>query len=112
MMTELTMYGAFKEAAINRQNSIAIYYEGKKISFKTLLKRIDDTADVLYNNLGIRPNDVVLIAQPNIPDTIVLFYAINKIGAVSNFIHPFTPFKQVKTIVDKTNTKLAFLFEQ
>ena len=112
MMTELTMYAAFKEAAIKYPHGLALYYEGKKISFKTLLKRIDKTADILYNQLGVRQNDVIVIAQPNIPETIVLFYAINKIGACSNLIHPFTPFNQVKAIMDRTHTKYAFLFEQ
>ena len=112
MMTELTMYAAFKEAAKKTPNNLAVYYEGKRISFKTLLKRIDETADILYNRLGVRENDVIVIAQPNIPETIVLFYAINKIGACSNLIHPFTPFNQVKSIMDKTHTKYAFLFEQ
>ena len=111
-MTDLTMYEAFKEAAIKAPRDLAIYYQGKRINFKTLLKRVDMTADVLYNCLGIRENDVIVIAQPNIPETIVLFYAINKIGATSNLIHPFTPFNQVKQIMDKTNTKYAFLFEQ
>ena len=111
-MTELTMYEALKVAANRAPHDLALYYQGKKISFKTLLKRVDMTADVLYNRLGIRENDVIVIAQPNIPETIVLFYAINKIGATSNLIHPFTPFNQVKQIMDKTNTKLAFLFEQ
>ena len=110
MMTELTMYEAFKEAANKAPRDLALYYEGKRINFKTLLKRVDMTADILYNRLGLRENDVVVIAQPNIPETIVLFYAINKIGATSNLIHPFTPFNQVKQIMDKTNTKIAFLF--
>ena len=69
-------------------------------------------ADILYNVLGVRKNDVIVIAQPNIPETIVLYYAVNKIGACSNLIHPFTPFNQVKAIMDKTRTKYAFLFEQ
>ena len=112
MMTELTMYGALKEATQRTPHGLAVYYEGKRISFKTLLKRIDETADILYNNLGIRQNDVIVIAQPNIPETIVLYYAVNKIGAVSNLIHPFTPFNQVKAIMDRTHTKYAFLFEQ
>ena len=112
MMTELTMYAAFKDAANKYPHGLALYYEGKKISFKTLLKRIDKTADILYNQLGVRQNDVIVIAQPNIPETIVLFYAINKIGACSNLIHPFTPFNQVKAIMDRTHTKYAFLFEQ
>ena len=112
MMTELTMYAAFKEAAKKTPNNLAVYYEGKRISFKTLLKRIDEAADILYNRLGVRQGDVIVIAQPNIPETIVLYYAVNKIGATSNLIHPFTPFNQVKSIMDKTHTKYAFLFEQ
>ena len=112
MMTEYTMYEALKEAALKSPHELAVYYEGKRISFKTLLKRVDMTADILYHRLGVREKDVIVIAQPNIPETIVLFYAINKIGATSNLIHPFTPFNQVKQIMDKTNTKIAFLFEQ
>ena len=112
MMTELTMYQAFKQAALKRPHDLALYYEGKRINFKTLLKRVDLTADILYHQLGVRENDVIVIAQPNIPETIVLFYAVNKIGATSNLIHPFTPFNQVKSIMDKTHTKVAFLFEQ
>ena len=106
------MYEALKEATNKCPHDLALYYEGKKISFKTLSKRVDITADILYNRLGVRENDVVVIAQPNIPETIVLFYAVNKIGATSNLIHPFTPFNQVKQIMDKTRTKVAFLFEQ
>ena len=111
-MTDLTMYQALVDSANKYPNDLALYYQGKKISFKSLLKRINDTADILYHELGIGENDVVLISQPNIPETVVLFYAINKIGAVSNFVHPFTPFNQVKEIIEKTNTKVAFLFEQ
>ena len=112
MIIDMTMYAAFKEAAVKNPRELAIYYEGKKINAKALLKRIDETADILYNQLGVRQNDVVVIAQPNIPETIVLFYAINKIGACANLIHPFTPFNQVKAIMDRTHTKYAFLFEQ
>ena len=112
MMLELTQYAAYKEAAKRTPNQLAIYYEGKRITFKALLKRIDKMADILYNVLGVRKNDVIVIAQPNIPETIVLYYAVNKIGACSNLIHPFTPFNQVKAIMDKTRTKYAFLFEQ
>ena len=111
-MTDLTMYQALVDSANKYPNDLALYYQGKKISFKALLKRVNDTADILHHVLGIIENDVILISQPNIPETVVLFYAINKIGAVSNFVHPFTPFNQVKEIIEKTNTKVAFLFEQ
>ena len=76
------------------------------------LKLIDDTADILYNVCGIRPGDVILISQPNIPEVLLLFYAASKIGAVSNLVHPFTPYNQVMAIMEKTKSKVAFLFEQ
>ena len=112
MMTDYSMYEAIKQMANRYPRDLALYYEGKKITFKKLIKRIDSMADILYYRLNIRENDVVVISQPNIPETIVSFYAVNKIGAISNLIHPFTPFNQVKAIMEKTNTKIAFLFEQ
>ena len=111
-MRDLSMYQALLVAAKKYPNDLAVYYQGTKISFKTLVKRIEETANILFYQLGIKENDVVIISQPNIPETIVLFYALNKIGAISNFVHPFTPFKKVKEIMEKTNTKVAFLFEQ
>lgn len=112
MTHELTMYGALKEAAKLNPRDLALYYEGRKISFKSLMSQIDDMADILYHRLGIKEDDVVVIAQPNMPETIILFYAVNKIGATANLIHPFTPYNQVKIIMEKTKTKYAFLFEQ
>ncbi len=111
-MKQLTMYQAVKEAALQYPHDLAVYYKGKKISFASLIKRIDETADILTNVLNIKENDVVTVAQPNIPATVVLFYAINKIGAVANLIHPLTPFNQVKAIMEKTNSHIAFIFEQ
>lgn len=107
-----TLYEAILESAKDFPKGTAIYYQGKKISFAKFIKRIDRMADILHNRLNIKRNDVILIAQPNIPDTLVLFYAANKIGAICNFVHPFTPFNQVRVIMKATKTKVAFLFEQ
>ncbi len=107
-----SMYQALLEAKEDFPNGTAVYYQGKKISFRKLIKRIDDMADVLQNRLDIHQNDVILIAQPNIPEALVIFYAANKIGAICNMVHPFTPFNKVLSIMEKTHTKVAFLFEQ
>ena len=112
MKKSQTMYQAVKESALLYPHDLALYYKGTKISFKSLLKRIDETADILVNVLHIKENDIVTIAQPNIPATVILFYAVNKIGAVANLIHPLTPYNQVKSIMDKTHSQIAFLFEQ
>ena len=107
-----TLYEAIKESALDFPRGTAIYYQGRKISFSNFMKRIERMADILSNRLDVKKGDVILIAQPNLPDALVLFYAANRIGAISNFVHPFTPFNQVRVIMQKTNTKVAFLFEQ
>ena len=112
MFENMTMYQAVKQAALEYPKGVAIHYRGTNISYKKFLKKIDATADAFYNILGIRENDTVLVSQPNMPETLIIFYALNKLGAVSNFVHPFTPFNQIQAIIKKTNTKYAFLFEQ
>ena len=108
----LTLFEIVEQRAKTDPNLKALYYQGRKISYKKFYKLICRMADVLYFNLGVRKGDVVLIAQPNIPDTLILFYAVNKIGAIANMVHPFTPFNQIREIMRKTKTKIAFLFEQ
>lgn len=108
----LTMYAAFKEAANDFPRGVAVFYQGKKIRFSTLLKRIDKMADILVGTLNIKAGDTVLLSEPNIPATLIIFYALNKIGAITNFVHPFTPFNQLKKIYKDTHCKYAFLFEQ
>lgn len=110
--SNFTLYEVIEHRAKTDPYLKALYYQGKKISYKRFLKLIDRQADILYNQLGVRKGDIILIAQPNIPDTLILFYAVNKIGAIANMVHPFTPFNQIRDIMKKTNTKVAFLFEQ
>ena len=101
MKKSQTMYQAVKESALLYPHDLALYYKGTKISFKSLLKRIDETAEILVNVLHVKEGDVVTIAQPNIPATVVLFYAVNKVGAVANMIHPLTPYNQVKSFINE-----------
>ena len=107
-----TMYQALKEAALDFPHGTAIYYQGRKISYRRFLREIDKTADKLQYGLGVKEGDVILLSQPNIPDVLILFYAINKLGAIANMVHPFTPYNQIAAIYKKTKSKYAFLFEQ
>lgn len=108
----LTLYESIQDSIKRLKNNTAIYYKGRKIKFRRFGKLLDRTADILQNRLGIKENDVVLVAQPNIPDVLLLIYALNKIGAIVNLVHPFTPFNQIKAIMKQTKTKVAILFEQ
>ena len=112
MYQDQTMYQLIKQVCNEYPNGRAIFYKGTFISYKKFLKLIDESADVLYNVLGVRKGDVILVSLPNLPDVLVLFYALNKIGAVCNLLHPLTPFNQSMSVILKTNSKLAIVFEQ
>ncbi len=58
-----------------------MFFAGKTITFGELLREVDQLAAGLVQ-LGVRPGDKVAIWMPNIPEWIVAYFAIAKIGAV------------------------------
>ena len=107
-----TMYQAVKQTAKENPLGTAIFYQNTKITYRRFIRLVDRMADVLTYRFSIQKGDTVLIAQPNIPDVLICFYALNKIGAVTNFVHPFIPYNQIISIYEKTESRLAILFEQ
>ena len=112
MLEDLSIYQAYKEAVNKVPDETAIYYFKSKISFSRLLDKIDEMASILQNQFLIKKGDTILVSLPNIPQTIILFYAINKIGAVVDMVHPNSPCAVMQSYYDEADCKLAFLFDQ
>lgn len=55
--------------------------------FEKLFREIDRVAGGLYK-LGVRKGDVVMLALPNIEQSVVASYACSRIGATASMIHP------------------------
>lgn len=108
----LTLYQAYKNIASEVPNVTAIYYYGSHISFARLTKEIEKWASILQNDFNIQKGDTVLISLPNIPQTLILLYAVNKIGGVCNMVHPHTPMEGMQKYYNEANSKVAFLFDQ
>lgn len=79
----------------NHQDMIAINYFNRLITYKELFKSIDLCAKALRSQ-GIREGDVVSICLPNIPEAVISFYAVSKIGAIANMIHPLSAEAEIK----------------
>lgn len=84
-----------EHAASLYPNYYAYEFMGKKVKYKTFVEEIENAAKALIY-LGVKPGDKVTIAMPNSPQGIILFYAINKIGAVANMIHPLSSEKEIE----------------
>lgn len=107
-MKDLTLYGAVKNTSLKYPLRTALYYKGKSITYKQLIDDADKIAGWLYSK-GLKKGDVVTVCMPNLPQTVVCFYAINKIGAIAHMVHPLAPARQLEDYVKKTNSKLVIL---
>lgn len=85
--------GSYSEMVERAADKYPLFYAyefmGKKVTYATFKTQIYETALALIN-LGVKKGDRVTIAMPNSPQGIMMFYAINKIGAVANMIHPLS----------------------
>lgn len=87
-----------------------IFFKGRRISKAKLFHDIDKFCSVL-RNYAIGQGDVVTIHLPNIPDAAVAFYAVNKLGAIANLIHPLMPPLPLSQMVTDAGAKLLITFD-
>lgn len=86
---DYSMYRLMNYTASKHLNNISYNYYGTKKTYYEFLKQIDEAARALLA-LGVKHKDIVSICMPNTPEGIIAFYAVNKIGAVANMIHPLS----------------------
>lgn len=106
-----TMYQMLKNFASKHLNNIAYEFQGKKTKYSDLLNRIEIIAKAL-TAIGIRENDAVTICMPNCPQAIDTFYAINRIGAVANMIHPLSAQSEITFYLNISKSKAILTLDQ
>ncbi len=109
-MPKMKIYDYLMKNNKNHVNDVALYYFGKKITYKRLNILIDLCAKSMLKN-GIKENDIVTICMPNTPEAVISFYALNKIGAVANMIHPLSGQVQIRDYLNEVNSKLVIIMD-
>ena len=109
-LPECTIYEYLIDNNINYPSDIAINYLGRKISYGQLFVNIDRTA-AAFLKLGVKAEDIVTIALPNIPEVIFCVYALNKIGAVANMIHPLPGKDEILNYINEVKSKVVVVFD-
>ena len=102
-----SMYDIVSDTAIKYPSNIALEYFDIKYNYKELIKEIDKVA-VSLKKLNIVENECVTICMPNMPEAIFLIYAVNKIGAICNIIHPLSSTEEIKKALKETNSNIIF----
>ena len=106
-----TMYQMVAAAAKRKPKNTAYLFMGKPTTYTAFMKRIDDAAKGLYK-MGIRPGDKVTICMANTPQALDCFYALNRIGAIPNMIHPLSASQEIAFYLDFSKSKAILTLDQ
>ena len=88
----------------------AITFMCNKMTKKDFVQNIDNMAGFL-SSIGVKKGSKVGIVSPNVPTAVIAFYAINKIGAVSNIFHPLIATNDLIKKLKQTDTNVVFVYD-
>lgn len=101
---DTSIFEVLNDSAHYHMESISYNYYGTKRTYRQFLKQIDECARAL-KQLKVKESDVVSVCLPNIPEAMIAFYAINKIGAVSNMLSPTLDSDTLLELINISNSK-------
>lgn len=110
---DIPKMSAYDYMVVNNNSNLdknALNFYGIKITYEELLKNIDKITRSLIS-LGVKKGNIVTLAMANTPEMVYLFYALNRIGAISNVIDPRYSADEMKREINKVNSKYFITLE-
>lgn len=107
-LPECSIYQFFFEKNKANKNAAAFEYFGKTFTYREMFQGIQQ-AEAGFRKEGVQAGDIVSAVAISVPETIYTFYALNKIGAVSNWIDPRKGIEEVKRNIIMTGSKLCLV---
>ena len=108
--TDKTIYDYLVECVGEDRDFYALNYFDTRISYNELFEKIETSAKA-FRSIGVKEGDIVTICAPNMPETIISFYAINKIGAVADMIHPLSGAEEIKYYLTESKSRVLVLYD-
>ena len=109
-MPKCTMYDFMIKNNLEHLDDVALVYFDKKITYKKFIEEIDKCAKSFIKN-GIDEGDKVTICMASTPETLIALYALNRIGAVANMVHPLSSENQIKDFVNRVESKIIITID-
>ena len=106
-----SMVDAVEATAKCLPDTTAYNFYGNQVTYRTFVSQIHVAAKALCAQ-GVRPGDRVTICMPNTPQAIILFYAINRMGAVANMIHPLSGAEEIVDYINNSQSVMCLTLLQ
>ena len=103
---DVSMFGMLRISEKTHPEAIAIDYFGREFTYKMLLQEIEKASNSFYK-IGVRKGDIVTVLMPNTPEAVFSVYALNRLGAVANIVHPLSAGEEIKNYL--VSCKCRFL---
>ena len=104
-----TFYEYFVEVNRDFPDEIAFCYLGRTIRYGEVARYIDHCARSLLA-LGVKRNDIVTVAMPSMPEAVYVVYAINRIGAIANMIHPLAGTEETLCYLEEVQSRVFIMY--
>ena len=102
---DVSMFGMLRISAENLPDSLAYEYFGTECTYKNFVKKIEEISGA-YHSFGVRKGDIVTIIMPNTPEAVTSIYALNRIGAIVNILHPLSAQEEIREHINRVNSKI------
>jgi len=108
---DISMYEMIKNVSEKYETLIAYDFMGKAVTYREFLEEIDNCAKALVIQ-GVKMGDTVTVCLPNVPQAVIMFYAINKIGAIASMVHPLSAENEIMFFLNEAESKVAITLSQ
>lgn len=105
-----SIYELIENTAKKYPDNISYNYYGTKRSYKQFIEEIKCCSEA-FLQMGYKKGDVISICMPNTPEAIISFYAVNRIGAIANMIHPLSAENEIKQYVNDTKSRCLIVID-
>ena len=107
---ETTMVGYFLDSVSRYPENIAMEFYGSTYTYRELYEIIRKAAASLRSQ-GVKPEDKVALVMPNTPQALILFYAINMVGAIALMIHPLSAETEIERFLVESDVKFLLVLD-
>ena len=90
-------------------NKVAVYFEGRTVSYAQMAEQIDRAARILSGSLGIQHGDRVSLLSTNTPEYLIALFACARIGAILNPLNSRLAIPELAYIVQNAESSVLLI---
>ena len=105
------IYEFLEESSKNYPNNTALEFLGFEMTYAELQQAVNKFAASLQAS-GIQAGDRVAIMLPNCPQTVISFFAINKLGGVVVNVNPLYKGRYLKHLITDSGAKTLIIIDR